>query len=290
MKNRPLLPLLALLLLAGLACQRSGSPARSISTDEQLSSAGMPRRYRLHLPAGYQDGTPVPLVLNFHGYGSNPLEQESLSAMSQKADQAGFIVVYPEGLNARWAAGTGAEGQQDVQFVRDLVAALESEFSIDPRQIYATGISNGGGMANRLGCNLADLIAAIAPDAGAYNFWQDCSPPRPVPVLAFHGLDDNIVPFEGGTSELMEPPILDWAQAWADRDGCDPAPATTSTVLGVIVQTWSRCDEGAEVILYALAAHGHSWPGSPVMPRAITSQAVNATDLMWDFFQAHPMP
>jgi polyhydroxybutyrate depolymerase len=174
--------------------------------------------------------------------------------------------------------------------VRDLIASLERQYSIDPKRIYATGISNGGGMTDRVGCTMADIIAAIAPDSGAYNFWQDCSPSRPMPILAFHGLDDNVVPYNGGTPQIMEPPIQDWAAAWAQRDGCTSTPATTTPVTGVTVQTWSGCQGNAEVILYTLANHGHSWPGSPVMPKAITSQAVNATDVMWEFFKAHPLP
>jgi polyhydroxybutyrate depolymerase len=111
-----------------------------------------------------------------------------------------------------------------------------------------------------------------------------------MPVLAFHGLDDKLVPYEGGMPVAMEPPIQDWAKAWATRDGCGLVPAKTSPVDTVTVQTWSNCQGGAEVILYTLASHGHSWPGSPVMPKAITSQAVNATDVMWEFFKRHVSP
>ena len=263
---------------------------RSGSFDNQLVSSSVTRAYRLHVPPGYQAGNAVPLVLNFHGYSSNSRQEESLTGMSSKADREGFIVVYPDGLNSTWYTGPGTDGQQDRQFVRDLIASLESRYSIDPKRIYATGISNGGGMTDRVGCSMADVIAAIAPDSGAYNFWQDCHPARPMPVLAFHGLDDNIVPYNGGTPEIMEPPIEQWAAAWAERDGCASAPAITTPVDSVTIHTWSNCAGGAEVILYTLAGHGHSWPGSPVMPKTITSQAVNATDVMWEFFKTHPLP
>jgi polyhydroxybutyrate depolymerase len=260
------------------------------SFDGQITSSGVTRHYILHVPINYQTGKPVPLLINFHGYSSNSKQEENITAMSAKADRETFMVVYPDGLNAAWRDGPGADGQEDQQFVRDLISSLESQYSIEPRRIYVTGISNGGGMANRLGCDMADVIAAIAPDSGAYNFWQVCKPSRPIPVLAFHGLDDNIVPYAGGTPTSMEPPIPDWAAAWAARDKCNPAPATTTPTAGVTVQTWSNCAGDAEVILYTLANHGHSWPGSLLMPKAITSQAVNATDVMWAFFAAHPMP
>ncbi len=252
---------LLVLLVSSLACRAAaaGTPAGSGSTsEEQLTSGGITRHYLLHLPAGYRAGDPLPLVLNFHGYNSNSAQEENLTAMSAKAGREGFIVVYPDGLNSTWYTGPGADGQQDMQFVRDLISYLESQYSIDPKRIYATGISNGGGMANRLGCDMADLIAAIAPDSGTYNFWQDCNPSRPLPVLAFHGLDDNVVPYAGGTPSFMEPPIEEWAAAWAGRDGCASAPVITAPVAGVTLRTWSDCGGSAEVILYTLEGHGHS--------------------------------
>ncbi len=110
-----------------------------------------------------------------------------------------------------------------------------------------------------------------------------------MPVIAFHGLQDPLAPYEGGDT-VMQPPIEAWAVAWAKRDGCKEAPDLTQPATAVTVRTWSGCNGNAEVILYSIADEGHSWPGSPTLPSAITSQAVNATDLMWDFFQAHPMP
>ncbi len=295
---------LILFLLIGAACNRpfqdrsnlstnSPQPPASVrggSIDAQIISSGLSRHYFLHVPPVYQGGEAVPLIINFHGLGSNSRQEEALTGMSAKADREGFIVVYPDGINSTWYTGPGTDGQKDRQFVRDLITYIESQYSIDPRRIYATGISNGGGMTDRLGCSMADIIAAIAPDSGAYNFWQDCNPSRPMPVLAFHGLDDNSVPYTGGVPQMMEPPIPDWAAAWAERDGCGSTPAETSTVDTVTVQTWSGCQGSAEVILYTLANHGHSWPGSPVMPKAITSQAINATDVMWTFFEQHPLP
>lgn len=284
--NRPLRDRL----VSTQAAPQDPAAAQTGSFDGQMTSGDVSRHYLLHVPAGYQSGTAVPLVINFHGYNSNSSQEENLTGMSAKADQEGFLVVYPDGLNQTWFTGPGTDGQQDRQFIRDLVADLESKYAIDPKRIYATGISNGGGMANRLGCDMADLIAAIAPDSGAYNFWQDCAPSRPVPVLAFHGLDDRIVPYEGGTPLMMEPPIRDWAEAWSARNGCAAAPTESGLEGGVTVDAWSGCRENADVVLYTLEGHGHSWPGSSVMPRAITSRAVNATDLMWEFFRSHPMP
>jgi polyhydroxybutyrate depolymerase len=273
-----------------VSVQQNPSPVKTGTFDETISSSGVTRHYLLHIPSSYQQDKSDPLILNFHGYGSNSQQEENLTGMSAKADRENFIVVYPDGLDHTWYDGSGEKGDADKQFIRDLVANLENQYSIDSKRIYATGISNGGGMTNRLGCDMADLIAAIAPDSGAYNFWQNCNPSRPVPLMAFHGLNDNIVPYDGGTPMAMEPPIEEWAASWGTRNGCSSSPNITTPAEGVTVRTWSGCKENADVILYTLANHGHSWPGSAVMPKAITSQAVNATDVMWEFFKAHPMP
>jgi len=251
-------------------------------------SSGNARHYLLHVPTTYQTDTPTPLVINFHGYGSNSSQEEALSGMSRKADAANFLVVYPDGLNHQWLAEPGPNGAIDRQFVRDLIRQLQGQYAIDPRRIYAAGMSDGGGMTNRVGCDLADVIAAIAPVSGAYKFWQDCQPARPMPVLAFHGKADNIVPYAGARQRLL-PPIHDWAAAWAQRDQCDAVPAISTQTSDVTGETWSHCQGGAEVVLYSIENHGHSWPGSKILP-AITSQAINATDVMWDFFVAHPLP
>ncbi|HEX9006217.1 MAG TPA: PHB depolymerase family esterase, partial [Bacteroidota bacterium] len=244
-----------MLLLAG-ACDRpfhdrpASAPVATGSHEEQILSSGVNRSYILHVPVSTQGSSPIPLLLNFHGAGSSALQEEALSATSSKADQEGFLVAYPEGINAEWHTGPEGEGKQDLQFVRDLIGRLDAQYNIDPKRIYATGISNGGGMVDRVGCNLADLIAAIAPVSGAYNFWKDCNPSRPLSVLAFHGLNDSVVPYEGGIPASMEPPIEQWAAGWASRDGCASSPAVTTPVQGVMVRSWPGCQDGAEVVLY----------------------------------------
>lgn len=138
-----------------------------------LESSGQPRQFRLHIPPGYMAGNSTPLIINLHGLGMSGVEQDLLSEMSAKSDEAGFIAVHPEGRGdpQGWYVGPSVGGQQeDVLFIRDLIYCLKNQLSIDADRIYATGLSNGGGMANRLGCDLADVIAAIGPVSGTYFF------------------------------------------------------------------------------------------------------------------------
>ena len=256
---------------------------------EQMLVDGQARQYRIHVPRSYRPDQPIPLVINLHGYSSNAAEQERVSQMSSKADQAGFIVVHPEGLGSpqTWHVGPRSESEADLLFLRDMISQLQSRFSIDPARIYVTGISNGAQMANRLGCELSEVVAAIGPVSGGYPPSQECNPSRPVPIVAFHGTEDKLIPYEGQGRLFL--PAREWAAGWAARNGCDPTPVVTFQKGEVTGETWSNCKAGADVTFYTIFGRGHSWPGS-VMPAEITTHDINATDVIWEFFIAHPMP
>lgn len=264
--------------------------ARGTSGDfvKTVQVNGAARSFRLHVPAAYNN-QPTPLVLNFHGYGSNATQEERLSAMSLKANQEGFIVAYPEGSGnpQHWGVGMGAEGQADLDFVRALIAELAKSYTIDSSRIYATGLSNGAEFSALLACDMADQIAAVASVAGGYFRAELCSPARPVAIMEFHGTSDQILPYEGIPNVLLSVP--EGLERWAARNGC----AADSTVIynkgEVKGEEWGNCRGNADVVLYVVDGGGHSWPGSAIMPRVITTQDVNATDVMWEFFKQHPI-
>ncbi len=175
-------------------------------TNGTIQSSGIARKYLLYVPKSYDKTKPTPLVISIHGFIEWPAHQMQISHWNKLADEHGFIVVYPSGtgIPLRWdafpRAGGGNDGLRDVTFISDLIDKLEGDYNIDPTRIYANGLSNGGGMSFLLACKLADRIAAIGGVAGAYSTpWSECSPSRPVPVIAFHGDADPIVPYEGGT-------------------------------------------------------------------------------------------
>jgi polyhydroxybutyrate depolymerase len=280
---------------AGALAQRSGgtpvtTPAIAGATVvANITSSGETRQYRVHVPADYVSRQPLPIVLNLHGFSSNAEQEEQVSQMSVKADAAGFVAVYPEGLGdpANWRFGSGPEAIADVGFIRDLVQHLGTQLSIDPKRVYVTGISNGAEMAYRLACDLPDVVAAFAPVSGGYPPFRDCQPNRPIPAVVFHGTADRLLPYDGMPPVLL--PVRDWAASWAARNGCSPTPKVTYQKGDVTGETWGSCRAGADVVLYTIAGKGHSWPGSN-MPPAITTRDISATDAMWDFFAAHPMP
>lgn len=264
------------------------STSATESIHQEISVDGSTRGFRLYVPKSLAVDRQPPLVLNFHGLGATASQQERLSGMSAVAEREGFIAAYPQGLNNAWHAGAGPDAQADLAYVRALIMELSRQHGVDPSRVYATGISNGGGMANRLACEMAGEIAAIATVAGAYSRWWDCSPSRPIAVLSFHGREDRIVPYEGSEHGRFVPPIPEWAAAWAARNGCEDGAKVSEPAPGVRREEWSGCEGGAAVVLFALEGHGHSWPGSDAVSRG-TSQAVDATELMWEFFEGRSL-
>lgn len=271
-------------------------------TNGTILSLGEKRTYLLHVPDSYDPQTPTPLVISIHGFAEWPAHQAQISRWNELADSQGFIVVYPSGTSfpKRWRTtgltSTPGDPQLDVQFISDLIDELERNFNIDPLRIYTNGLSNGGGMSYLLACKMADRIAAIGSVAGAYTYPVDqCSPNRPVPLIAFHGTADPVVPYQGGPSRSFEipfPEVPDWMQAWADRNQCRETVEIPreGEVSGV---QYDDCSQNAEVDFYTIHGGGHAWPGGEPIPAWIvgyTSQQIDATRLMWDFFKQHPLP
>jgi len=195
------LPLFAILVGALPAARAVGVLAPGLNA-RTLTFDSQTRAYDIYVPASYSGGVAVPLVVDMHGFGSNKDQQRLLSGFQQRSDLEGFLVAYPQGLFNSWNAGTccgqaAAQNIDDVGFLRAMVDAIAAEANVDPRRIYATGLSNGGAMTQRLACDAADVFAAAAPMAFPipFNPLSTCQPSRPIAVLMFMGLTDQLVPY-----------------------------------------------------------------------------------------------
>jgi polyhydroxybutyrate depolymerase len=271
------------------------SPRAAGDTNAGITSGGIERTYILHIPPQYDGTTALPLVLNLHGYGSNAERQAVYSSLPAKADEAGFIVATPNGSGAPqfWNNANVGGSADDVQFMEDLVDKLTEDLCIDGTRIYATGISNGAAMSQRLACDLPERIAGIA--AVAFTFKPlVCGSRTPVPVIAFHGTEDACVPFEGGpvtcgrgSAGFALPSTEASAANWAAHNGCNPVPSTTQVTEHVRAVAYSECRDEVAVILYIVEGGGHTWPGAADVARLGTvTQEIDATDLIWEFFEA----
>lgn len=283
--------------------QSPGTGTGSSPGTEQyrMTSGGVQRTYRVYRPVGLPAN--APLVVMLHGGGGSGAVAEQYYGWDAEADKEKFVVAYPDGLGPNepaWNTGGGCCGYparqnvDDVGFIRDMITAIESRTSIDAARIYAAGISNGGIMAYTLACQ-TDLFAAIGPDSA--TMLGPCDAPSPTSVIHVHGLQDTTIPFAGGVGSgpaaIDGPAVTDVIDEWRRIDRCMPP---TSTTAGVVTTSLSVCADSRSVELITIADGGHGWPGSPVKAGRSTaggnqpSDALNATDVMWRFFAAHPKP
>jgi polyhydroxybutyrate depolymerase len=292
-------PIAALCVAGGLLLAALWMAATSHATDTQSGSitvGGRARSYLLHVPSGHDANKKMALVLVLHGATQSPEGAERMSGMSKLADREDFLVAYPSGTGRlsrvpTWNSGNCcgyalANKVDDVGFIRAMIDKLEREYSIDPKRVYVTGISNGAMMSYRLACELSEKIAAIAPVEGAQNL--DCRPSSPVSAIIFHGTADRLVPFNGGSTPYQlagrrnDTPVADTVAFWAKEDGCASAPQREESS-EVHTTIYSGCEGGTGVALYAIQGGHHMWPGT-----RLSGNDVSATDIMWAFFEQHP--
>ncbi|MBI5488159.1 MAG: prolyl oligopeptidase family serine peptidase [Deltaproteobacteria bacterium] len=248
----------------------------------------LPRGYIVHVPDSYAPATPAALVLNLHGFMSANWQQVLFSDMNTTSDREGFVVVYPDGVASSWNAGSccgtaASTGVDDVGFLRAVVAEVSARLCIDRRRVYATGMSNGGYMAHRLGCEASDVFAAVAPVSGALGV-PGCTSSRPMPVIAFHGLQDPLVWYEDGRAAI---------DRWVRHDGCTGDPVRTDFG-GSYCLEWSDCVDGVRVKMCTLDPEGHCWPGGSdvlcVPGIGPFNDDIDANDAMWEFFERFALP
>ncbi len=261
-------------------------------------SSGRKREYLLYVPRSYDRSKPTPLVISLHGAGMWGAAQKETSQWNRVADEQGFIVVYPSGEGGGgprvWHEGGGARPSRDVRFISELIDTLEARYNIDPRMIYANGLSNGGGMSFALSCTLSDRIAAVGMVGAALLVpFRWCTDQRPVPMIAFHGTADAAAPYKGGFSWVAPQRfqgVRAFTASWARRNRCDTNPVDSVVATDVTRLEYTKCADDAAVVLYTIKGGGHTWPGGQPLPQWFvgrTSNGVDATRQMWAFFRAH---
>lgn len=290
--------------------QRAAHPADPNPTPIRLPGdyrfsfphGGITREYLVDVPRSYRR-SPTAMLLALHGGGGSADFQadDSKYKLISKSESAGFIAVFPNGYSrfpggalATWNAGTCCGTAQssdidDVGFIREVIARVERQVRIDPRRIFATGMSNGAMMSWRLACE-APEIRSIAPVEGTDNTTH-CVPSRPVAIIQFHAADDPNVPFNGGVgaglskTNFMSVPATQ--AKWVRLNRAEPEAKRVLAVSGAHCYLHDAGADGAPVELCVTESGGHSWPGGGAQQgRKQPSMAISANDLMWSFFSS----
>ncbi len=260
---------------------------------QSFTFQGVARTYLLYVPRAYTGAEKVPLVFDFHGFGSNAVQQMVYGNYKPESERDDFLIVAPDGQVPadRHFNLTGEKGlQNDVQMVGALLDHIEATLCVDARRVYATGMSDGGAMTSVLACQMSNRFAAFGPVAVVVA----CGGTRAIPITGFAGTADPVVPFNGGKIQCCGGGQIAGASeamtAWAKFDKC--ATAFTDTLLSseVTRRTWSGCAPGGSVTFYIIAGGGHTWPGSiPIASLGKTTNQIDASATLWRFFQAHTL-
>ena len=297
-------------------CQLRARAAENTQTHE-IRVDELERRYFLHVPPGLPADKAVPLVLMFHGGGGRPAFAERESRFSELADREGFLVAYPEGIGQSWNDGRGDLGLaaqrdnvDDVAFVAALLDDVAGRHEVDPRRVFATGMSNGAIFSHTLAARLSTRIAAIAPVTGgiAQAFSESFAPEQPVSVLILQSTADPLVPYDGGPIRKRggaeRAGILSTAETvrkWVEHNGAKAKAVVaelpdTDPQDGCRVQTFTHSGgrKGSSVVLYRIEGGGHTWPGGlQYLPERFIGKVcrdISATEVIWNFFKAHGRP
>jgi polyhydroxybutyrate depolymerase len=309
MRARAGLQVLALcVVVVATGCSGSTATHRSTATSATAASAGCrgssaassgrgnlvvggrTRTYRLDTPDAARARGPRPLILLFHGSDGSAESMASYSGLPAYASRAGYVVATPDGTNATWQLDASGS---DAAFVDKLVRHVFATACIDEKRVYASGFSAGAAFTILYSCRHQGEIAAIA--TVAVEFQLGCS--APMPIVAFHGTKDPAVPFDDGAVGLSLPGVhvrgteLNM-EDWARLDTCRTSPTTTPLGSEVTHQVWPGCAAGTAVELYRIEGGGHTWPGADATKgeAGLTTEQVQADQVIVDFFDQHPAP
>jgi poly(3-hydroxybutyrate) depolymerase/glycerophosphoryl diester phosphodiesterase len=289
----------------------STPPAASGETVESITAAGMDGTFIRHLPPAYDGVTPLPVVVGLHGWSQPSSVLAAQSALPSLADRYRFVAVVPD-ITRPVPLWDAAVDSADVAWMDGLLDVVEQTMCVDTNRVHVIGMSNGAMMTSAIGCTLGDRVASVSAVAGL-RVPEGCDPEGPVPLVAFHGNDDQFLAFTGGfgvqVSGLPQPdgqgtlgsvqatgpddvPVVDRAGAWAALNGCTGGlvEATPPASDIELLQT-----EGCEVPvrLYVVDGGGHTWPGSEFDQQIAdlvgpTTTSLDATVVSWLFFRDHP--
>lgn len=252
---------------------------------ESLMHDGRARRFSVYVPASLLTEEPAPLIVDFHGNGSSGAGEARSSGWKEKADEEGFVVAFPDGVGNGWNVGNCCgqaldQNIDDVGFARAVVETVSEGICIDPKRVYAAGMSNGGGLTHRLACEAADVFAAVAATS-ADLVTDPCTPSRPISELSVRGQSDRLVAYEGGntgSTGWYSPGAKGTLELWRDINGCTGSPKQALEYC----ETYDTCDEGVEVTLCSLPRTGHILYGN--------SLGFSVPDVAWEMFLRQPIP
>ena len=259
----------------------------SYSSTNFINHEGIDREYVLHIPDSYSENTPLPLVINFHGFGQTIENYMEKVDMRPLANTESFILVYPQGSllgNApHWNSCPPIENNKslvdDFGFIEKMINQIASEYNVDQERIYAIGYSNGGMMAYGLAHHKSELIAGIGSVSGVM---LGCfgTTSHPIPVIHLHGTLDFVLPYTGGNFFLSVQAVLDY---WIEFNNTEVNPTVSidsESDIPIEHYVYGSGDNGVSVEHYKYILGNHGWFSAKYKGKS-------TAELLWDFLSQY---
>jgi polyhydroxybutyrate depolymerase len=299
-------------------CSSPRAPLPAATAIIPFEAAGESGFYLIDGPTTAVSSDPLPLLFDLHGYFETAQEQADITELGAYGRAHGFLTVTPQ-VQQTVPHWNTTPGSGDRAFLVALIDHIEATQCVDLRRVYMDGYSNGAFMTSSMVCELGGRLAAVATISGV-QAPANCHPSRPVPVIAFHGTADPLVPYNGGVTAAakalpapdgkgtlgpllgtpaddgispLAAPIPTELARWASRNRCATHPTSSKAAVGVTLIAY-KCPENDTVELYRENGDGHTWPDSPIMTElrsdlGPTTSTIDPDQLMWAFFRAHPL-
>ncbi len=277
-----------------------GDYVQTLTVKSETLEGAKTRSYALHVPGSYDGSTAVPLMIMLHDTGSTSANFASLTGMNARADEQGFLVVYPDsyGNPAMWNPGfiPGAEAN-DVAFISDLVDLFLKDFNVDPKRVFVVGYYDGGMMAHKLAASLSDKISGIGVVGGSAGYQKakdevlTLDPAlAPVSVIVIHGVKDVTIPYDTNKSISKGKagflPGFSGVSYWLDQDKCDPKGDLKVKQNENVRITTYTCQNGALVRSISIWNGDHTW--FDVTNNKKDKSGISATGKILEFLFLHP--
>lgn len=263
------------------------------------------KHYLIHVPKNYNPQSPTPMVIVFHGAGSNPKDIEDVTNFSKKSEDENFITVYPAGdgyfrLNRfflTWDVPNDfiqtKKSQEDIEFVNQLIKSISAEYNIDKKRIFITGFSSGAAFCYEFAYYSPESISASSIVSGYFDY-DKLSKTASTPFIIFHGVKDCNVLYSGGCPKRFfdkiqrgyDKGIKEVTTFWVNNDNCNPRPIHQEFP-NLIVDKFVDNQKKEKIVLYSILDSKHAWAGGykTLFGGEVPSKRIIATDVMWDFFE-----
>ena len=276
-----------------------------------LSHGGRTRSWRAYVPAAPAPSPALVVVLH-SSMGSAQQAREMFGYdFDVLADEHGFIVAYPNGVEGHWndakVKGPFSAKQQhidDVGFLHALVGQLVERDHVDRSRVYVTGVSNGGSMVLRLALERPDFARAYAAVVASLPTPENMAASethRAVSMLIMNGTSDPMNPWNGGDVVLRgvwgnRGPVMstqasiDYFRALAGLDGAATVtelPDRDSSDGSTVERSLWTAPGKPRVALYAINGGGHGVPHPATHGRRLlgnSNRDIHAANEIWEFF------